>query len=75
MPNFNKLFIVDCDASSVGFGTVLHLGTGPLVYFSRSFVSRHLKLVTYERELIELVQPSGVPLTPIPLGPSLFGVQ
>lgn len=37
MPDFDKLFVVDCDASGVGFGVVLHQGDGPLAYFSRPF--------------------------------------
>lgn len=45
MPDFNKLFDV-----------VLHQGAGPLAYFSRPFAAHHLKLATYERELIGLVQ-------------------
>jgi hypothetical protein len=26
---FDKLFMVDCDASSINFGAVLHQGAGP----------------------------------------------
>jgi len=56
MPDFDRLFIVDCDASGAGFGAVLHQGAGPLAYCSRPFAVRHLKLAAYERELIGLVQ-------------------
>jgi hypothetical protein len=56
MPDFDKLFIIDCDASDVGFGGVLHQGAGPVAFFSRPFAARHLKLAAYERELIGLVQ-------------------
>jgi hypothetical protein len=56
MPDFAKLFVVDCDASGAGFGAVLHQGAGPLTYFSKPFAARHLKLAAYERELIGLVQ-------------------
>jgi hypothetical protein len=56
MPDFSRSFVVDCDASGVGFGAVLHQTSGPLAYFSKPFAARHLKLAAYERELIGLVQ-------------------
>jgi transposase InsO family protein len=56
LPDFDKPFMVDCDASGSGFGAVLHQGDGALAFFSRPFAARHLKLAAYERELIGLVQ-------------------
>jgi hypothetical protein len=56
MPDFDMPFVVDCDASGMGFGTVLRQGEGPLAFFSRPFAARHHKLAAYERELIGLVQ-------------------
>ena len=55
MPDFDRPFIMDCDASGVGFSAILHQGDGPLAFFSRPFAARHLKLAAYERELIGLV--------------------
>ncbi|XP_066320326.1 uncharacterized mitochondrial protein AtMg00860-like [Miscanthus floridulus] len=55
LPDFSKEFVVDCDASGSGFGAVLHQGMGPLTFFSRPFMARHLKVAAYERELISLV--------------------
>jgi hypothetical protein len=52
MPDFDTLFVVDCDASGTGFGAVLHQGDGPLAFFSRPFAAHHQKLAAYERELI-----------------------
>lgn len=49
MPDFDKVFVVDSDASG-------YHGAGPLAYFSRPFAACHLKLAAYKRELIELVQ-------------------
>ena len=56
MPDFERQFMVDCDASGAGFGAVLHQGASPLAFFSRPFAARHIKLAAYERELIGLVQ-------------------
>ena len=56
MPDFDKLFMVDCDASAVGFGAILHQCAGPLAFFSWPFAACHLKLAAYEWELIDLVQ-------------------
>jgi hypothetical protein len=56
LPNFNKRIIIECDALRIGFSAVLHQGTEPVAYFSRSIATRHAKLVTYERELIDFVQ-------------------
>ena len=55
MPEFSSQFVVDCDASGAGFGVVLLQGAGPLAFFSRPFAARHLKLASYERDLIGLV--------------------
>jgi len=56
LPDFDKPFIIDCDASGTGFGAVLHQGDGPIAFFSRSVAPQHAKLAAYERELIGLVQ-------------------
>jgi hypothetical protein len=55
LPDFDREFIVECDASGSGFGAVLHQGTGPVVFYSKQIAPRHAKLAAYERELIGLV--------------------
>jgi hypothetical protein len=56
LPNFDKPFIVNCDASGAGFGAVLHQEAGPIVFYSRPVAPQHSKLATYERELIGLIK-------------------
>jgi hypothetical protein len=56
LPNFDKLFIVNYDASGTGFGAVLHQEAGPIAFYSRPVASQHAKLAAYERELIGLVK-------------------
>nr|CAB3502345.1 unnamed protein product [Digitaria exilis] len=48
-------FVVECDASTYGFGAVLLQGQHPVSFFSRPVVPCHRSLVAYERELIGLV--------------------
>jgi hypothetical protein len=55
LPDFNKRFIIDCDASGTGFSAVLHQGDGAIAYFSRP-VALHQNLPAYECELIGLVK-------------------
>jgi hypothetical protein len=54
--DFDKEFMIECDASGSGFGVVLHQGDGPIAFFSRPVVAHHAKLPAYEQELIGLVK-------------------
>jgi hypothetical protein len=56
LPDFDRDFVVKCDASGSGFGAVLHQGAQSLTFFSKPIAARRSKLVAYKRELIGLVQ-------------------
>jgi hypothetical protein len=55
LPDFNKQFIVECDASTHHFGTVLIQDAHPIAFFSWPVAPRHRSLAAYEQELIGLV--------------------
>jgi hypothetical protein len=55
LPNFGQPFIVECDASTHGFGVVLLQDQHPVAFFSRPVAPRHRSLAAYEHELIGVV--------------------
>lgn len=56
LPDFARLFVVECDASSLGFGVVLHQDDRPITFFNRVSSPHYKHLAAYEHELIGLIQ-------------------
>jgi hypothetical protein len=56
LPDFNKVFELECDASSIGLGVVFVTRRKPVAYFSEKLSGASLKYYTYDKELYALVR-------------------
>ncbi|XP_062075047.1 uncharacterized protein LOC133779060 [Humulus lupulus] len=57
LPNFEKDFVIECDASGSGVGVVLLQKGIPIAYISKALALKNLGLSTYEKEMMAALTP------------------
>lgn len=55
LPNFSKPFILETDASEVGFGAVLMQENHPIDYLSKAVCPKNQAMSTYEKECLAII--------------------
>ena len=60
LPNFDKTFEIEYDASGIGIGAILIQDQRPLMYFSEKLSGAALKYPAYDKELYDLVRVANM---------------
>ena len=55
LPDFNRPFIIEADASGVGIGAVLMQNGRPLAYTSKALSPSHQNMSVYDKEMLAIV--------------------